>query len=113
VSDYVTYSRLHATLPAAYIAAVKARVRSGEPKVIRELWRKRDKTFLAIDFEWNERNEHTVMEWGYAALRCGHLEAYVAGSLFPFKFPIFFFRRMDVIDSSQPAAFIDVLKLWF
>ncbi|TEB32449.1 hypothetical protein FA13DRAFT_254808 [Coprinellus micaceus] len=75
VSDYVTYSRLHATLPAAYIAAVKARVRSGEPKVIRELWRKRDKTFLAIDFEWNERNEHTVMEWGYAALRCGHLEA--------------------------------------
>ncbi|KAF5332612.1 hypothetical protein D9611_005282 [Ephemerocybe angulata] len=76
VSDYVTYSRLHATLPAAYIAAVKARVRAGDYKVVlKELWEKRDKTFLAIDFEWNERNERTVMEWGYAALRCGHLEA--------------------------------------
>ncbi|RXW14059.1 hypothetical protein EST38_g11796 [Candolleomyces aberdarensis] len=75
VSDYVTYSRLYATLPAAHLAAVKTRVRSGEPKVIRELWEKRDKTFLAIDFEWNERNEHTVLEWGYAALRCGHLES--------------------------------------
>ncbi|KAF6753310.1 hypothetical protein DFP72DRAFT_1069683 [Ephemerocybe angulata] len=58
VSDYVTYSRLHATLPAAYIAAVKARVRAGDYKVVlKELWEKRDKTFLAIDFEWNERNE--------------------------------------------------------
>ncbi|KAF6761336.1 hypothetical protein DFP72DRAFT_1062334 [Ephemerocybe angulata] len=52
VSDYVTYSRLHATLPAAYIAAVKARVRAGDYKVVlKELWEKRDKTFLAIDFE--------------------------------------------------------------
>lgn len=32
---------------------------------------------MAIDFEWNERNEKTVLEWGYAAVRCGHLEAYV------------------------------------
>lgn len=78
----MTYSRLHATLPAAYIAAVKARVRAGEPKVVKELWENRDKTFLTIDFEVNERNERTVMEWGYAALRCGHLEACVQFLLF-------------------------------
>ncbi|KAF8902198.1 hypothetical protein CPB84DRAFT_1776131 [Gymnopilus junonius] len=56
VSDYATYKKLHSTLPAAVLSALKAR----------------DKTFLAIGFEWNERNERTVLEWGYAAVRLGH-----------------------------------------
>ncbi|KAF8799914.1 hypothetical protein BYT27DRAFT_7200900 [Phlegmacium glaucopus] len=75
VSDYASYKKLHSTLPAALLSALKARVRAGEPKTIKELWSKKDKTFLAIDFEWSERNEKSVLEWGYAAVRCGHLEA--------------------------------------
>ncbi|KDR85929.1 hypothetical protein GALMADRAFT_109453 [Galerina marginata CBS 339.88] len=75
VADYSSYKKLHSTLPAAVLSALKARVRAGEPKAIKEVWDKKDKTFLAIDFEWNERNEKTVLEWGYAAVRCGHLEA--------------------------------------
>ncbi|PPQ77562.1 hypothetical protein CVT25_011422 [Psilocybe cyanescens] len=75
VSDYSSYKKLHSTLPAVVLSALKTRVRSGEPKAIKNLWEKKDKTFLAIDFEWNERNEKTVLEWGYAAVRCGHLEA--------------------------------------
>ncbi|TFK21285.1 hypothetical protein FA15DRAFT_696451 [Coprinopsis marcescibilis] len=74
VSDYATFTRLYATLPAALLAALKARVRAGEPKIVKELWEKREKTFLAIDFEWNERNDKTVLEFGYAAVRCGHLQ---------------------------------------
>ncbi|KAJ3517400.1 hypothetical protein NLJ89_g530 [Agrocybe chaxingu] len=75
VSDYSTYRKLHSTLPAAVLSALKARVRAGEPKTIKEIWDRRDKTFLALDFKWNERNEKSVLEWGYAAVRCGHLEA--------------------------------------
>ncbi|KAH9486138.1 hypothetical protein JR316_0000202 [Psilocybe cubensis] len=75
VSDYSSYKKLHSTLPAVVLSALKTRVRSGEPKAIKDLWGKKDKTFLAIDFEWNERNEKTVLEWGYAAVRCGHLES--------------------------------------
>ncbi|KAH9950954.1 hypothetical protein B0H21DRAFT_409805 [Amylocystis lapponica] len=74
VSDYASYKKLHATLPAAYLAALKLRVRSGEPRAIRELWSARNKTFLSIDFEWLERNTSSCLEWGYAAVRCGHLE---------------------------------------
>ena len=77
VADYATFTRLNGTLPAALLAALKIRVRAGEPKVVRELWEKREKTFLAIDFEVNERNEKTVLEFGYAAVRCGHLHASV------------------------------------
>lgn len=77
VSDWASYKKLHAMLPAAILAALKARVRSGDPQAIRDLWNTRDKTFLAIDFEWSERNPNTVLEWGYAALRCGHLSALV------------------------------------
>ncbi|KAG0706658.1 hypothetical protein DFH29DRAFT_135826 [Suillus ampliporus] len=76
IADWATYKKLYMTLPAVALAAFKTRVRSGEPKAIRELWSKRDKTFLAIDFEWSERNPATFLEWGYAAVRCGHLEAY-------------------------------------
>ncbi|KAJ7714058.1 hypothetical protein B0H16DRAFT_530991 [Mycena metata] len=75
VSDYASYKKLHSTLPAAVLSALKLRVRAGEPKAIRELWAARDRTFLAIDFEWSERNEKSCLEWGYAAVRCGHLEA--------------------------------------
>ncbi|KAF8170743.1 hypothetical protein K438DRAFT_1982592 [Mycena galopus ATCC 62051] len=75
VSDYASYKRLHSTLSAAVLSAYKLRVRAGEPKAVRELWASRDRTFLAIDFEWSERNEKSCLEWGYAAVRCGHLES--------------------------------------
>ena len=81
VSDYPSYRKLFQTLPAAVLSALKQRVKAGEPKAIMELWgtkgKGRDKTFLAIDFEWSERNERSVTEWGYAAVRCGHLDASV------------------------------------
>ncbi|KAG5643145.1 hypothetical protein DXG03_001507 [Asterophora parasitica] len=75
ISDYATYKKLHSTLPAAVLSALKSRVKAGEPKAIRELWEKKDKTFLAIDLEWSERNEKSCLEFGYAAVRCGHLDA--------------------------------------
>ncbi|KAF8971899.1 hypothetical protein BDZ97DRAFT_1913777 [Flammula alnicola] len=75
VSDYSSYKKLHSTLPAVVLSAVKARVRAGEPKAIKEVWDRKDKTYLALAFECNERNEKSVLEWGYAAVRCGHLEA--------------------------------------
>ena len=75
VSDYPSYKKLHSTLPAAVLAALKTWVCTGEPKAIQELWDRRDKMFLAIDFEWSERNQKSCLEWGYAAVRCGHLEA--------------------------------------
>lgn len=73
VSDYTSYRKLHATLPAVALVAARQRVRAGEPKALRQLWDAKDKTFLALDFEWNERNEKSALEWGYAAVRCGHL----------------------------------------
>ncbi|KAG7086625.1 hypothetical protein E1B28_002567 [Marasmius oreades] len=75
VHDYMTYRKLYNALPAAVVSARKQRIKAGEPKVIRELWESREHTFLAIDFEWNERNDRTILEWGYAAVRCGHLDA--------------------------------------
>ncbi|KAI0271453.1 hypothetical protein BC834DRAFT_922235 [Gloeopeniophorella convolvens] len=75
ISEYSTYKKLHATLPAVYLSALKARIRLGEPRAIQELWDTHDKSFLAIDFESSERNAATVLEWGYAAVRCGHLDA--------------------------------------
>lgn len=96
LADYPAYKRLYATLPATALSALKARVRAGDPAAVRSLWGQpqtggedvtnegdggaesnagRDKTFLAIDFEWNERNVKSVLEWGYAAVRCGHLDA--------------------------------------
>ena len=75
VSDYPSYKKLYSTLPAAVLSALKTRVRAGEPTAVKELWERRDKTFLALDFEWNERNEKSVLEWGYAAVRCGVLDA--------------------------------------
>ncbi|KIP04321.1 hypothetical protein PHLGIDRAFT_36980 [Phlebiopsis gigantea 11061_1 CR5-6] len=75
VSDYALYKKMHGTLPAAVLASQRQRVREGEPKAVQELWQSHDKTFLAIDFEWSERNTSSCLEWGYAAVRCSHLEA--------------------------------------
>ena len=74
MSDYATYKKLHATLPAAELSALKARIRAGEPHAVKKLWDQKEKTFLAMDFEWSERNERSCLEWGYAAVRCGHLD---------------------------------------
>ncbi|TCD71135.1 hypothetical protein EIP91_012083 [Steccherinum ochraceum] len=74
ITEHTAYKKLHSSLPAVRLTALKARVRAGDPKFVRELWESRDKTFLAIDFEWSERNQSSCLEWGYAAVRCGHLD---------------------------------------
>ncbi|KAI8990664.1 hypothetical protein BD414DRAFT_577391 [Trametes punicea] len=74
IADYATYKKVFSTLPAVVLSAQKVRVRNGEPKAIRELWASRDRTFLALHFEWSERNAASCIEWGYAAVRCGHLD---------------------------------------
>lgn len=80
VNDWSTYKKLHSALPTVALAAFKARIRVGDPKVIRELWAMRDKTFLSIDFECLEKNDRSCVEWGYAAIRSNLLEAYVLRS---------------------------------
>ena len=70
----LTYRKAHSTLSGAALVSLKARVRAGEPKFIQQLWDRREKTFLAIDFEWSERNTSSCLEWGYAAVRCNHLD---------------------------------------
>lgn len=75
VSDYALYKKLYSTLPAAVLASLRVRVRDGEPRAIQDLWHQRDKTFLALDFEWSERNASSCLEWGYSAARCSHLDA--------------------------------------
>lgn len=74
VNDWTTYKKLYATLPAVALSALRARVRSGDPQAVRSLWASRDKTFLAVGFVWSERNGQTCLEWGYATVRCGHLD---------------------------------------
>ncbi|EIW87396.1 hypothetical protein CONPUDRAFT_161941 [Coniophora puteana RWD-64-598 SS2] len=74
VSDWAAYKRVHATLPAVMLSGMRLRVRVGDMRAIRELWGKREKTFMAVDFEWSERNTSTVLEWGYATMRCGFLD---------------------------------------
>jgi hypothetical protein len=81
VSDYATYQKLYQTLPAVMLGGLKARIRGGDPKAIFDLWHQRNKTFLAMDFETAERNSSTILEWGYAAVRCGHLETYATNKL--------------------------------
>lgn len=81
VCDDITYKNIYATLPAVRLAAQKVRARNGLPKLIRELWVARDKTFLAVDFKWSERNPSTVLTWGYAAVRCGGLNTWVYGQM--------------------------------
>lgn len=74
VADYPSYKKLHSTLPAVILSAVKTRIKVGDPRTIKEIWDQKDKTFLAISFELSERNEKSALEWGYAAVRCAHLE---------------------------------------
>jgi len=75
ISDYASYKKMHSTLPAIALTAFRARVRAGEHDAIKKLWEGRDKTFLAIDFEWSERNQRSCLEFGYAAVRCAQLGA--------------------------------------
>jgi hypothetical protein len=96
VSDWQTYRRIHSTLPAIILAALKTRVKAGEPQAIQSLWDKKEKTFLAIDFEWSERNASSALEWGYAAVRCGHLQAFAPR--------LFFMRMHSNIDMALQAG---------
>jgi len=83
VSDMLTYRKAHSTLSGAALVSLKTRIRAGEPKFIQQLWNSRERTFLAIDFEWSERNTSSCLEWGYAAVRCNHLDVSVVRSLLP------------------------------
>lgn len=77
VDDISSYKKIHATLPAAALAARKERIRSGDPPTIRELWESKNYNFLAIDFEWSEKSPSTCLEFGYAALRSSYVASYV------------------------------------
>ncbi|KAG8982484.1 hypothetical protein FRB90_006757, partial [Tulasnella sp. 427] len=74
ISDVNMYKKLHNTLPAAVLAALRSRVKHGNPKEISRLWQRKDMSFLALDFEWSEKSL-VVLEMGYAAIRSAHLEA--------------------------------------
>jgi len=80
ISDMLTYRKAHSTLSGAALVSLKTRIRAGEPKFIQQLWNCREKTFLAIDFEWSERNTSSCLEWGYAAVRCSNLDVSVVRS---------------------------------
>ncbi|KAF7964578.1 hypothetical protein HWV62_5478 [Athelia sp. TMB] len=75
ISDLAGYKKVHGTLNAIVLAALKTRVRAGEVDAIRAVWAARDKTFLTMNFAWSERNEKSCLEFGYATMRCGHLDA--------------------------------------
>ena len=80
ISDMLTYRKAHSTLSGAALVSLKTRIRAGEPKFVQQLWNSREKTFLAIDFEWSERNTSSCLEWGYAAVRCSNLDVSVVCS---------------------------------
>lgn len=48
-------------------------MKAGEPSAIQELWESKQYTFMAIDFEWSERNKSSCLEFGYATLRSFYL----------------------------------------
>ncbi|CAG7853858.1 SubName: Full=Uncharacterized protein {ECO:0000313/EMBL:CCA70136.1} [Serendipita indica DSM 11827] len=73
IDSISAYERLHATLPAVALAAQKKQIYAGSTRIIEMLWKAKDKTFLAIDFEWAERDPSSILEFGYAALRARHL----------------------------------------
>jgi hypothetical protein len=75
VSDVAFYKKLHATLPAVALSAQKERIRTGDVAAIEALWKLKEKNFLAIDFEWSEKNPSTCLEFGYAALRSSYVSA--------------------------------------
>ncbi|KAG8716000.1 hypothetical protein FRC09_016118 [Ceratobasidium sp. 395] len=70
IADMATYRKVHATLPAAEFSAFKSRVKHA----IDRLWHARDKSWLSIRFVWSEKS-FVPLEWGYAAVRCGHISA--------------------------------------
>lgn len=75
ISDLSGYKKVHGTLNAIVLSALKTRVRAGEVEAVRSVWDARDKTFMSMNFEWSERNEKSCLEFGYATMRCGHLDA--------------------------------------
>lgn len=83
ISDTLAYRKAHSTLSGAALVSLKARIRAGEPKFIQQLWNSREKTFLAVDFEWSERNTSSCLEWGYAAVRCNHLDVSAIPNFLP------------------------------
>ncbi|KAG8883948.1 hypothetical protein FRB98_002728 [Tulasnella sp. 332] len=74
ITDTNIYKKVYNTLPAAQFAALKNRVKIGNPKELSQLWHRREKTFLALDFEWSEKSL-VVLEMGYAVIRSAHLDA--------------------------------------
>lgn len=71
ISSEVEYRKVFSILPSVQLKAQMERARKGEPGVVRDLWVARNKTFLAIDFEWSETDPSKVLEWGYAVIQCG------------------------------------------
>lgn len=74
ISDMATYRKVHATLPAAEFSAYKSRVKHGDLQLIEKLWHSRDKSWLSIRFVWSEKSL-LPLEWGYAAVRCAHINS--------------------------------------
>ncbi|CAE6486720.1 unnamed protein product [Rhizoctonia solani] len=74
IADMATYKKVHATLPAAEFSAFKSRVKHGDLHLIDKLWHSREKNWLSIRFVWSEKSL-LPLEWGYAAVRCAHINA--------------------------------------
>ncbi|CUA75391.1 hypothetical protein RSOLAG22IIIB_11717 [Rhizoctonia solani] len=72
-----TYKKVYATIPAAEFSGYKSRIKHGDLHLIDKLWHSRDKSWLSIRFVWSEKSM-LPLEWGYAAVRCAHINA--AGS---------------------------------
>ena len=77
VSNVQDYNKMQSFFPAAVILSTKDRVCQGDITMIQKLWDSKDKTFLAVSFEWSERNASSCLEFGYSAARCSHLDASV------------------------------------
>ncbi|KAJ1302476.1 hypothetical protein OPQ81_002794 [Rhizoctonia solani] len=74
ITDMATYKKIHATLPAAEFSAYKSRIKHGDLHLIDKLWHSREKSWLSIRFVWSEKSL-LPLEWGYAAVRCAHINA--------------------------------------
>ncbi|PVF96103.1 hypothetical protein CPB86DRAFT_787394 [Serendipita vermifera] len=68
IAGSTSYKELHSTLPAAFLTSQKERIRDGDPQSISKIWNSRDLNFVAIDFEWSERDSSVPLEFGYAIL---------------------------------------------
>ncbi|CAE6461274.1 unnamed protein product [Rhizoctonia solani] len=74
IADMAAYRKVHATLPAAEFSAYKSRIKHGDLHLIDKLWHSREKSWLSIRFVWSEKSL-LPLEWGYAAVRCAHINA--------------------------------------